>query len=71
MNFFDLLQTADAMISQLQTGRILAGVIFLSLLTVLGLGFRKARRLLSVHEAEAALEADFGRLEQSGSSKEG
>jgi len=43
----------------------------LSLLTVLGLGFRKARRLLSVHEAEAALEADFGRLEQSGSSKEG
>ena len=34
-------------------------------------GFRKARRLLSVHQAEAALEAAFGRLEQSGSSKEG
>lgn len=71
MTLFDWLEAMDAMISELHTGRMLAGAIFVSLLVVLGVGFRKTRRLLSLHEAEAALEADFKRLEHSSSSREG
>jgi hypothetical protein len=41
------------------------------LLLALGAGLRKTRRLLSVQEAEAALEADFERLERSSSGREG
>lgn len=71
MSLLDLLQTMDGTVLRLQTGRMLAGAVFLSLLVVLGVGLRKSRRLLSVHEAEALLEADFKRLERSSSGGEG
>lgn len=70
MNALDLLQAVGATGAQLHTARCVAGAIFLSLLALLGLGLRKTRRLLSLHEAEVALEADFKRLERASSGKE-
>ena len=71
MTCFDRLEVMDAMLSGLQAGRVVAGAVFLSLLVVLGVGLRKTRRLLAVHEAEATLEADFKRLERGSSGWEG
>lgn len=70
MNALQLILAAGATAGQLQTARWLAGATFLGVLALLGLGLRRAKRLLLVHEAEAELEADFKRLERVRARKE-
>ena len=70
MSALELLQAMGAPAAQLQTARVLAAIVFVSLLVLLGLGLLRARRLLALHEADAALEADFRRLERAVAQKE-
>ena len=65
MNALEALPLAAATAAQLHTARWLAGGAFLGVLTLLCLGLRRMKRLLLVHEAEAALDADFQRLRRS------
>jgi hypothetical protein len=65
MSALELVSSEGAPAAQLHTARWLAGGVFLILLAALYLGLRRMKRLLLVHEAEAALEADFQRLRRS------
>jgi hypothetical protein len=65
VNVLDALPLAAVTAGQLHTARWLAGAAFLGLLALLGLGLHRMKRLLLVHEAEAALDADFQRLRRS------
>ena len=65
MNGLEALSLAAATAAQLHTARWFAAVAFFGLLTLLCFGLRRVKRLLLVHEAEAALDADFQRLRRS------
>ena len=64
MNPFELAGSAGAVAAHVPVARWIAAIAFLSLLGVLSLGLLRARKQVLYDEADAALEADFRRLER-------
>jgi hypothetical protein len=60
----ELAAPVGAMAGQLQVARWLAAAAFVSLLFLLGFGLLRAKRQVLQDDADAALEADFLRLER-------
>ena len=63
MNSLTLAAALASAGARLATGRWIAAVVFLGLLAALGWGLWRARKQALCDEADAALEADFRRLE--------
>ena len=64
MNPPELAVAVGAVAAHLPVARWSAAVLFLGLLAALGWGLLRSRKQLRYEEADAALEADFRRLEQ-------
>ena len=64
MNPLELAAPVGAVAAHLPLARWIAAVSFLSLLAALSLGLLRTRKQVLSDEVDAALEADFRRLEQ-------
>ena len=64
MNPPGLLLAVGAVAAHLPVARWVAAVLFLALIAALGWGLLRSRKQLRYDEADAALEADFRRLER-------
>lgn len=64
MNLLDLAAPVGALTAHVSVARWFAAVAFLGLLLALSWGLLRARKQLRYEEADAALEADFRRLER-------
>jgi hypothetical protein len=64
VNPLDLAGPVGAVAGHVQVARCMADVSFLALLLALSFGFLRAKKQVLHEEAEAALEADFLRLER-------
>lgn len=64
MSPFEVAGPVGAVAAHIFVARWIAAIAFLSLLAVLSLGLRRARKQSLCDEADAALEADFRRLER-------
>jgi hypothetical protein len=64
VNPLDLTGPVGAVAGHIQVARWIAGASFFALLLALSFGFLRAKKQVLHDEAEAALEADFLRLER-------
>jgi uncharacterized membrane protein YqjE len=64
MNSPVLAMAVGAVAAHLPVARWVAAVLFLILIAALGWGLLRSRKQIRYDEADAALEADFRRLEQ-------
>ena len=64
MNPLELTGPVGAVAGHVQVARWMAGASFFALLLALSFGFLRAKKQVLHEEAEAALEADFLRLER-------
>lgn len=64
MSPLELAAPVGAVVGHMHVARWIAAVVFVGLLLTLGLGLLRVKRQVLHDEAEAALEADFARLER-------
>ena len=64
MSPFEVTGSVGAVAAHIPVARWIAAIAFFSLLAVLSLGLLRARKQSLCDEADAALEADFRRLER-------
>jgi len=64
MNLLEMAAPVGAVAAHVPVARWIAAVVFVSLLLALSWGLLRARKQLRYDEADAALEADFQRLER-------